>query len=114
MAPKKDDYSFFANVFEVVKLIPPGRVTSYGAVAAYLGSKGSARMVGWALISSHEQNKNVPAHRVVNRNGLLTGKQHYTSPTAMQESLEKEGIRVENDQVVDFKQLFWDPAKELL
>jgi len=114
MVPKKDDYSFFANVFEVVKLIPPGRVTSYGAVAAYLGSKGSARMVGWALISSHEQNKNVPAYRVVNRNGLLTGKQHYASPTAMQESLEKEGIRVENDQVVNFNQLFWDPAKELL
>ena len=114
MAPKKEDYSFFENVFEVVKLIPPGRVTSYGAVAAYLGSKGSARMVGWALISSHQQNKNIPAYRVVNRNGLLTGKQHFTSPTAMQESLEKEGIRVENDRVVDFAQLFWDPAKELL
>ena len=114
MEPKDKNFSFFENVFEVVKLIPKGRVTSYGAVAAYLGSKGSARMVGWALISSHLQNKNIPAYRVVNRNGLLTGKQHFASPTAMQESLEEEGIRVENDRVVDFAQLFWDPAKELL
>ena len=110
----KEDFSFFENVFEVVKLIPPGRVSSYGAIAAYLGSKGSARMVGWALISSHQQNVNVPAHRVVNRHGLLTGKQHFGSPTAMQESLEQEGIRVEKDQVQDFASLFWDPAKELL
>jgi methylated-DNA-protein-cysteine methyltransferase related protein len=114
MDKKKEDYSFFENVFEVVKLIPRGRVTSYGAIAAYLGSKGSARMVGWALISSHQQNVNVPAYRVVNRNGLLTGKQHFATPTEMQESLEKEGIRVENDQVQDFQKLFWDPAKELL
>ena len=114
MAGKKEEYSFFENVFEVVKLIPPGRVTSYGAIAAYLGSKGSSRMVGWALISSHQQNINVPAYRVVNRNGMLTGKQHFASPTAMQESLEKEGVRVENDQVQDFQKLFWDPAKELL
>ena len=114
MPPVKQEYSFFENVFEVVKLIPPGRVTSYGAVAAYLGSKGSARMVGWALISSHQQNKNLPAYRVVNRNGLLTGKQHFISPTAMQKSLEQEGIRVENDRVVEFSRLFWDPAKELL
>jgi len=114
MEPKEKNFSFFENVFAVVKLIPKGRVTSYGAVAAYLGSKGSARMVGWALISSHQQNKNIPAYRVVNRNGLLTGKQHFASPTAMQESLEQEGIRVENDRVVDFAQLFWDPAKELL
>jgi methylated-DNA-protein-cysteine methyltransferase-like protein len=71
-------------------------------------------MVGWALISSHQQNVNVPAHRVVNRNGLLTGRQHYASPTEMQENLEKEGVRVVNDQVQDFQQLFWDPAKELL
>jgi methylated-DNA-protein-cysteine methyltransferase related protein len=114
MAAKEENFSFFENVFEVVKLIPAGRVTSYGAVAAYLGSKGSARMVGWALISSHQQNKNIPAYRVVNRNGLLTGKQHFSSPTAMQESLEREGVRIENDQVVDFKNLFWDPAQELL
>jgi len=114
MEPKEKNFSFFENVFAVVKLIPKGRVTSYGAVAAYLGSKGSARMVGWALISSHQQNKNIPAYRVVNRNGLLTGKQHFASPTAMQESLEQEGIRVENDRIVDFAQLFWDPGKELL
>ena len=114
MAAKKEEFSFFENVFEVVKLIPRGRVTSYGAIAAYLGSKGSARMVGWALISSHQQNIQVPAYRVVNRNGLLTGKQHFESPTAMQECLEQEGIRVVNDQVQDFAKLFWDPAKELL
>lgn len=114
MGIKTEDYSFFENVFEVVKLIPKGRVTSYGAIAAYLGSKGSARMVGWALISSHQQNKNIPAYRVVNRNGLLTGKQHFASPQAMQESLEKEGVQVTNDQVVNFNQLFWDPAKELI
>jgi methylated-DNA-protein-cysteine methyltransferase-like protein len=114
MAKKKEEFSFFENVFEVVKLIPRGRVTSYGAIAAYLGSKGSARMVGWALISSHQQNVNVPAYRVVNRVGMLTGKQHFTSPTAMQECLEQEGSRVKNDQVQDFQQLFWDPAKELL
>ena len=114
MAARKEEFSFFENVFEVVKLIPRGRVTSYGAIAAYLGSKGSARMVGWALISSHQQNINVPAYRVVNRNGLLTGKQHFESPTAMQECLEQEGIRVVNDQVQDFARLFWDPAKELL
>ena len=114
MSVEKEDYSFFQNVFEVVKLIPKGRVTSYGAIASYLGSKGSSRIVGWALISSHQQNKNIPAYRVVNRNGLLTGKQHFSSPTAMQESLEQEGIQVVNDQVVDFQKLFWDPAKELL
>lgn len=114
MAAKEEKFSFFENVFEVVKLIPVGRVTSYGAVAAYLGSKGSARMVGWALISSHQQNKNIPAYRVVNRNGLLTGKQHFATPTAMQESLEREGIKVVDDRVVDFKKLFWDPARELL
>lgn len=114
MAPKKDQFSFFENVFEVVKLIPPGRVTSYGAIAAYLGSKGSARMVGWALISSHHQHIDVPAYRVVNRNGMLTGKQHFESPTAMQENLEREGVRVVDDQVQDFDKLFWDPAKELL
>ena len=114
MADKKEDFSFFENVFEVVKLIPRGRVTSYGAIASYLGSKGSARMVGWALISSHHHNVQVPAYRVVNRNGMLTGKQHFDSPDAMQQSLEQEGIRVENDQVQDFARVFWDPAKELL
>ncbi|MBA9075719.1 MULTISPECIES: MGMT family protein [Rufibacter] len=105
--------NFFQDVYEVVKLIPPGRVSSYGAIAAYLGSKGSARMVGWALIASHAQH-GVPAHRVVNRNGLLTGRQHYDAPNAMQEYLEQEGVEVKDGQVVEFKRLFWDPAKELL
>lgn len=112
MVTSKDE-SFFQNVYEVVKLIPVGRVTSYGAIASYLGSKGSARMVGWALIASHAKS-GIPAYRVVNRNGLLTGKQHFESPGAMQECLESEGVRIENDQVVDFDKLFWDPAKELL
>ncbi len=105
--------NFFEDVYEVVKLIPKGRVTSYGAIASYLGSKGSARMVGWALIASHPMTR-IPAHRVVNRVGMLTGKQHFDEPNAMQERLEQEGVRVENDQVVDFQKLFWDPAKELL
>ena len=105
--------NFFEDVYEVVKLIPEGRVTSYGAIASYLGSKGSARMVGWALIASHPLTK-IPAHRVVNRVGMLTGKQHFDQPNAMQERLEQEGVKVKNDQVVDFEKLFWDPAKELL
>ncbi len=112
MAPAKTE-NFFQNVYEVVKLIPAGRVTSYGAIASYLGSKGSARMVGWALIASHTQS-NIPAYRVVNRHGLLTGKQHFESPNAMQDYLEREGVRVENERVIDFDKLFWDPAKELL
>ena len=111
MKPTKDN--FFQNVYEVVKLIPPGRVTSYGAIASYLGAKGSARMVGWALIGSQPYTP-VPAHRVVNRIGLLTGKQHFEAANAMQERLEQEGVKVENDQVVNFKELFWDPSKELL
>jgi len=105
--------NFFQDVYEVVKLIPPGRVTSYGAIASYLGAKGSARMVGWALIASHSQH-GIPAYRVVNRNGLLTGKQHFESFGAMQAHLEKEGITVVDDKVVDFEKRFWDPAKELL
>ncbi|MHC2992122.1 cysteine methyltransferase [Pontibacter sp. HJ8] len=105
--------NFFEDVYEVVKLIPEGRVTSYGAIASYLGSKGSARMVGWALIASHPLTR-IPAHRVVNRVGMLTGKQHFEQPNAMQENLEKEGIKVKNDQVVEFEKLFWDPARELL
>ena len=113
MAARKEEFSFFENVFEVVKLIPRGRVTSYGAIAAYLGAKGSARMVGWALISSHQQNIQVPAYRVVNRNGLLSGKNHFPGTFAMQRMLEEEGVEVEEDQVVHFKTLFWDPAREL-
>lgn len=105
-------YSFFDDVFEVVKLIPKGRVTSYGAIAAYLGTKMSARMVGWAMNAAHGDIK-VPAHRVVNRAGMLTGKHHFGSPTAMQKCLEKEKVKVVKDKIVDFEKLFWDPAKEL-
>ena len=104
---------FFQQVYEVVKQIPPGRVTSYGAIARYLGTSGSARMVGWAMNASHSQNEFVPAHRVVNRNGLLTGKHHFDSPNAMQELLENEGVKVVDDQIIHFKKHFWDPVKEL-
>jgi methylated-DNA-protein-cysteine methyltransferase-like protein len=105
-------YSFFDDVFEVAKLIPKGRVTSYGAIAKYLGTKMSARMVGWAM-NAAQTDKKIPAHRVLNRNGLLTGRHHFTPPQSMQERLEKEGIKVVHDQVVDFEKVFWDPAVEL-
>ena len=104
--------NFFDNVYEVVKLIPKGRVTSYGAIAAYLGSKGSARMVGWAMNSAHNL-KDVPAQRVVNRNGLLSGKMHFATPGRMQELLEAEGLSIKNDQIQNFKEFFWDPTIEL-
>lgn len=102
--------SFFEDVYEVVKLIPKGRVTSYGAIANYLGTKMSSRMVGWALSVSQLSPNQIPAHRVVNRNGMLTGKTHFGTPTRMKELLEKEKIQVENDTVMNFKELFWDPA----
>jgi len=105
--------SFFDNVYQVVRLIPKGRVTSYGAIARYLGTTGSSRMVGWAMNGSHRVKPKVPAQRVVNRVGLLTGKHHFGKPDMMQKILEREGIRVENDKVADFKSLFWDPSKEL-
>lgn len=108
----KED-SFFDKVHSIVRLIPKGRVTSYGAVAEYLGTKGSARMVGWAMNSSHRQIPQVPAHRVVNRDGLLTGKHHFSGTTVMQQLLENEGIEVADDKVVRFNELFWDPMKEL-
>lgn len=101
---------FFSKVYEVVKQIPPGRVTSYGAIAACLGTPGSARMVGWAMNASHHASEFIPAHRVVNRNGLLTGKHHFDTPHAMQELLESEGIQVVDEQIVDFKRVFWDPV----
>lgn len=104
---------FYEKVYEVARLIPPGRVTSYGAIAAFLGSTQSSRMVGWAMNNAHFQDKFVPAHRVVNRNGLLTGKHHFGSSTAMQEFLEAEGISVIDDQIVDFEKHFWNPATEL-
>lgn len=108
------DESFFDKVYEVVKLIPYGRVTSYGAIARYLGTAGSSRMVGWAMNASHSASGNIPAHRVVNRNGVLTGKFHFGGPNIMQQLLESEGIKVVNDHIVNFSQHFWDPAKELL
>ena len=104
---------FFQNVFDVVRLIPKGRVTSYGAIAKYLGTSGSSRMVGWAMNASHHVKPKVPAHRVVNRNGMLTSKMHFETPTKMQELLAKEKIKVQNETVLDFEKLFWDPVIEL-
>lgn len=104
---------FFDRVYEVVKLIPSGRVTSYGAIARFLGSAGSSRMVGWAMNQSHRMEGFIPAHRVVNRNGLLTGKHHFGGPEVMAELLQNEGVKVMNDRVVNFKELFWDPMQEL-
>jgi methylated-DNA-protein-cysteine methyltransferase-like protein len=112
-ASKQEDYGFFEDVFEVVRQVPKGRVTTYGAIAGYLGSRMSARMVGWAMNASHDVRPKVPAQRVVNRNGMLTGKNHFSTPTLMQELLEKDGVRVEEDTVVNFKVLFWDPGEEL-
>ncbi|PKP18254.1 MAG: cysteine methyltransferase [Bacteroidetes bacterium HGW-Bacteroidetes-21] len=109
----KKTESFFDLVFQVVRQIPEGRVTSYGAIASCLGSPQSSRMVGWAMNASHTAFPPVPAHWVLNRNGLLTGKMHFSSPDAMQDLLEKEGIEVKNDAVIRFKELFWDPQKEL-
>lgn len=109
----RESYSFFENVWEVARLIPKGRVTSYGAIARYLGTGKSARMVGWAMNAVDKSKRKVPAHRVVNSQGLLTGKHHFKTPDLMQELLEKEKIKVKNDQVEDFKKLFWDPMKEL-
>lgn len=106
----KMDENFFDKVFAVVVQIPKGKVTSYGAIAEYLGSRISSRMVGWAM---HASPLSVPAHRVLNRNGMLTGKQHFSTPTLMQELLEAEGIKVENDKVKDLKKIYWDPNTEL-
>ena len=106
-------YHFFEDVFEIVRLIPKGRVTSYGAIAAYLGTKSSSRMVGWAMNSSHHTAPPVPAQRVVNRNGMLTGKHHFETPMKMEELLHADGVSVKNDKVVDFDTLFWDPSVEL-
>ena len=107
------EYSFFADVFEVVRQIPKGKVTSYGAIAAYLGTKLSARMVGWAMNAAHTAKPKIPAQRVVNRNGMLTGKHHFATPDAMEALLKKDGVVVKNDTVVDFKARFWDPAQAL-
>jgi methylated-DNA-protein-cysteine methyltransferase-like protein len=110
---KNNSDSFFQKVYVVTRLIPYGRVTSYGAIAKYLGSGGSSRMVGWAMNASHTQN-DVPAHRVVNRNGVLTGKHHFEGSNIMQQLLESEGIKVKDDKVVNFKKIFWNPQVELL
>lgn len=104
--------SFFERVYDVAKKIPFGKVTSYGAIARYLGSAGSARMVGWAMNACHNRD-DVPAHRVVNRKGLLTGKHHFPGTNLMQELLENEGLEVINDQIQNFQMHYWDPVKEL-
>lgn len=109
----KRDENFFQLVFDLVRQVPKGRVTSYGAVAACLGTKLSARMVGWAMNAAGNVKPKVPAHRVVNRLGILSGKHHFKPPSKMEELLKKEGIKVKNDQVVDFEKLFWDPVKEI-
>ena len=108
---KPETLSFFEKVYDVVRLIPYGRVSSYGAIAKYLGAARSSRMVGYAMNASH--GKDVPAHRVVNRKGLLTGKHHFQGTNLMQQLLESEGVVVVENQVQDFQKLFWDPAKEL-
>ena len=106
------DISFFEQVFEVAKLIPKGRVTSYGDIANFLGTKSSARMVGWAMNAAHTM-PDIPAHRVVNRNGMLSGKMHFSTPTKMEELLKKEKINIVDDQIVDFEKKRWDPSVEL-
>ena len=106
--------NFFEDVFDVVRQIPKGRVTNYGSIAKYLGTGSSSRMVGWAMNASHAVVPPIPAQRVVNRNGLLTGKHHFSTPTQMQELLEKDGVAVIGDKVVEFKEIFWDPNEELI
>jgi methylated-DNA-protein-cysteine methyltransferase-like protein len=113
LTPTGRKETFFELVFEVARQIPKGRVTSYGAIAACLGAKSSSRMVGWAMHGADRVKPKIPAHRVVNRNGMLSGKHHFATPTRMKELLEKEGIKVKKDTVVNFKELFWDPAEEL-
>ncbi|MEO6611568.1 MAG: MGMT family protein [Chitinophagaceae bacterium] len=109
----KRDENFFELVFEVARQIPTGRVTSYGAIAACLGAKSSARLVGWAMNGAGRVKPKVPAHRVVNRLGILSGKHHFSPPGLMEKLLKKEGVNVKNDQVQNFKKIFWDPVDEL-
>ncbi|MBK6756004.1 MAG: MGMT family protein [Flavobacteriales bacterium] len=104
---------FFADVMDVVRKVPKGRVTSYGAIARYIGAARSARLVGYCMNNAHVVKPSVPAHRVVNSAGLLTGKHHFATPTRMADLLKKEGVQVKKDQVVDFKKKFWDPMVEL-
>lgn len=109
----KKEESFFELVYEVARQIPKGKVTSYGAIAACLGTKLSARMVGWAMNGAGKVKPKVPAHRVVNRIGMLSGKHHFSPPGSMEKALKKEGIKVKNDRVVDFEKHFWNPVEEL-
>ncbi len=109
----KREENFFELVFEVARQIPKGRVTSYGAIAACLGTKSSARMVGWAMNGAGRVKPKVPAHRVVNRLGILSGKHHFSPPGLMEKLLKKEGVKVKNDQVQNFSIVYWDPVKEL-
>ena len=112
-APAPQQQSFFEDVWDVVRQIPPGRVTTYGAIAKYLGTKMSARMVGWALNAVHPIHPLIPAQRVVNRLGMLSGKAHFNPPSAMQEALEKEGLIIKDDIIQNFEKHFWDPSTEL-
>lgn len=114
VADNSKNYSFFENVWDVVRQIPEGRVTTYGAIANYLGVKSSARMVGYAMNSSFVVAPKVPAQRVVNRNGMLSGKAHFATPSLMEELLQKEGITVENDKIQNFEKVFWNPNIELI
>ena len=111
---QKKSNDFFSKVYEVTKFIPYGRITSYGAIARFLGSGRSARMVGWALNACHSNPEFIPAHRVVNRNGLLTGKFHFGNSTTMEQLLQNEGIIIENNRIINFKEKFWDPFTELI
>ncbi|MEE4198015.1 MAG: MGMT family protein [Bacteroidales bacterium] len=110
---KTTNENFFERVYSVVREIPFGRVTSYGAIASYLGSGRSARMVGWAMNSSHTCSGYIPAHRVVNRKGLLTGKHHFGNTNTMKQLLENEGIEIRDDQIIHFEKYFWDPSREM-
>ncbi len=109
----QNSQSFFQLVYQVCREIPKGRATSYGAIAQYLGSGKSSRMVGWAMNNAHQQNPPVPAHRVVNRNGQLTGKHNFSHPNEMELLLQKEGVEVKNDKILNFKEVFWDPNIEI-
>jgi methylated-DNA-protein-cysteine methyltransferase-like protein len=105
---------FYTNIYDLVQLIPKGRVTTYGAIAKYLGATKSSRVVGWAMNNCHQKDVTIPAHRVVNRNGMLTGKAHFNPPKLMQELLEQEGVVIKNDQVQNFDLVFWNPMDELV
>lgn len=110
----KNDDGFFTKVYEVTKLIPTGRVSTYGAIASFIGAPGAARMVGWALNNCHHLDEFIPAHRVVNRNGLLSGKHHFHGENMMQELLQSEGVEVIDDRIKNFQNLFWDPNQDLI